>query len=643
MGFFSRKVEVDIHARAEERARLFERALGKKPRVAAGGDQRKSVAAQLIERKMLEPAQATAAAFEARARGVGVPQVLGEQGTVPAEMIIEVVESTSAGLLAGSLEFDVRLPHSLLLDYRIVVHAQTDKRLIISTTSSFNVVRQLLTPYAEGREIVEVPFSFVKWGEFRQGISKIMEPGDSLFGLEDPLNPVSVIPMGKDDSEILDLLVDRATLFNASDIHIEPGKHSYNVFFRALGTCRIVHSGPFEQYARVLAMVKDRARLDPMETRVPQDGAFPLKVRGRPFDLRVATIPTDGAEKIIMRLLDPVRGQMRLKQLGITEVDEWLDICRYRNGIVLIVGSTGSGKTTTLNATVRELERFEKKIYTAEDPVEYRIPYVSHVQMNEAVGLDYARAIRAFMRGDPDIIILGEIRDNMTANKAIQAAETGHLVIATIHAESVPMAIQRLKGLGVRLEDFEMLLRGILVQFLVRTVCQSCGGSGCNDCVGSGYNGRTVVSEIARVYSPLDIHKILKSETDPESKYWRPLWKDLESKLVSGVTNGQEIYRAFESELSTMALFSEPLDEVYREERAKRGLVSAAVGVAQVGSLNSQEKMVQRKLAQQRLSEGSGKSRSKRPASREKTLLPDFSNKAEPEAVVEAAGEGEAQ
>lgn len=603
MGLFARKVEVDIHANQAARARLFERALGSRPRPAAVIDARKSVAAQLIERKMLEPAQARAATFEARARGVSVPQVLGEQGAVPAELIVEVVEATSAGLLAGSLEFDVRLPHSLLLDYRIVVHAQTDKRLVISTTSSFNVVRQLLTPYAEGREIVEVPFSFVKWSEFRQAIPKIMEPGETLGGLDDPINPVSVIPSGKDDSEVLDLLVDRATLFNASDIHIEPGKHSYNVFFRALGACRIVHSGPFEQYARLLAMVKDRARLDPMETRVPQDGAFPMKVRGRPFDLRVATIPTDGAEKIIMRLLDPIRGQMRLKQLGITEVSEWLDICRYRNGIVLIVGSTGSGKTTTLNATVRELERFEKKIYTAEDPVEYRIPYVSHVQMNEAVGLDYARAIRAFMRGDPDIIILGEIRDNMTATKAIQAAETGHLVIATIHAESVPMAIQRLKGLGVRLEDFEMLLRGILVQFLVRTLCQGCGGTGCNECVGTGYNGRTVVSEIARVFSPVDIHNILNSEKDEKLKYWRPLWKDLESKLLSGVTNGQEIYRSFESELASMANFSPALDAVYRDERAKRGLVSAAVGVAQVASLNPQEKKLQRRLAQARLRE----------------------------------------
>ena len=599
--FFRKRSQVDFNARQEEREALFARALGPRPRPSGEIDNRKSVVQQLMDRNLLGEAQARAAAFEAKARGLTVPTVLAEIGAVPAEKIVEAVETTNAALLASGLEFDVRLPRSVLIENRICIHAQTDDRIVVSSTTSFNIVRQLLAEYVEGRQIIEVPFSFVKWGEFAQGIGKIMEPGDELRGFDDPLNPRSVIPDDAEDAEVLDLLIDRATVFKASDVHIEPGKNSYDVFFRTFGIRTMVHCGTIDQFNRLIAMVKDRARLDPMETRVPQDGSFSLKVRGRPFDVRVATVPTDGAEKITMRLLDPVRAQMQLKQLGIGEVDTWRAICGYRNGIVLIVGSTGSGKTTTLNATIREMDRYGRCIYTAEDPVEYRIDSVSHVQMNESVGLDYARAIRAFMRADPDIIVLGEIRDNMTASKAIQAAETGHLVIATIHAESVPMAIQRLKGLDVKIEDFEMLLKGILVQFLVRTLCGDCGGKGCNTCMNTGYNGRTVVSEIARVNKPIDVQRILRSEKDPSEKYWRPLWKDLEAKITSGITDGREIYRAFSSELEEMSEHSEILRKIYLEERAKRGLVTSAVDAAQISALSPVEKRRQRKMAQERL------------------------------------------
>lgn len=583
----------------EQRRKLLSRAVGASPRAAMAGAGTGNIAKYLVGANLLEPAQARAAAMDASARGVPVATVLGEQGAVPREKIVEAIESVDVVMLANSIDYDVRLPKKILRELRIVCHAQTDHRLMVSSTSNISIVRQMLTPYVDGREIFEVPFSWSKWNEFEQAIDLIIEPDSGNVDIDDDLNPRSVIPEMVDDAEVLDLLIDYAASRNVSDIHIEPQKQTFNVFFRFLGKRKLGHCGTMAQYNRVCAMVKDRARVDPMEVRIPQDGSFSTQVRGRPYDVRVATVPSDGKEKITMRLLDPIRAQMRLSQLGISLVEDWKRICEFRNGLVLIVGATGSGKTTTLNATVREMERFEKCVYTAEDPVEYRIPYVTHVQMNEAVGLDFATSIKAFMRGDPDVIILGEIRDTVTAAKAIQAAETGHLVIATIHAESVPMALQRLRGLDVKTEDFEMLLRGVLVQFLLRTLCPECGGEGCDDCYGEGYSGRTVVSEIARVRSPSDVRKMMS--IDPADKYWRPLWQDLEAKIVTGVTDGREIYRTFSSELEEMAEHSEVLARVLAEERSKRDVVSANVAVAQVDSLSAAEKRQQRSIALARL------------------------------------------
>ncbi|WP_162815085.1 GspE/PulE family protein [Erythrobacter aureus] len=593
------KQVIALEERGDLRERLRRRAIGDKPRAANPSSASGNIAHYLVENELLDRPQARAAQLDARARGVPVATILSEQGSVPREKIIEAIENIDTGLLAGSLEFDVRLPRRDLRELKIICHAQSDKKLFVSSITNMSLVRQRLAPYLNGRELVEVEFSWAKWNEFEPGIDRIIEPGVARPKLDDDTNPRSVIADSAADAEVLELLIDFAALNNVSDIHIEPQKTTYRVYFRHLGKRQLGHSGSIEQYNRLTAMIKDRAQVDPMETRIPLDGSFPIQIRGRGFDVRVATVPTDGREKLTLRLLDPQRAQMPLTQLGISEVDEWRSICGYRNGLVLIVGATGSGKTTTLNATVREMPRVEKSIYTAEDPVEYRIPGVTHVQMNDMVGLDFAKATRAFMRNDPDVIILGEIRDNETASKAIQAAETGHLVIATIHAESVPMALQRLKGLDVKLEDFEMLLRGVMVQFLLRTLCSECHGEGCEECFQQGYGGRTVVSEIARVRTPADVRKMMSP--DEKDHYWRPLWKDLESKLEAGVTDGAEIYRTFASELDVMADHSKLLAKVLAAEKAKRDVVTSNVELALVANLPKEDKKKARRLAEARL------------------------------------------
>lgn len=597
----SMKAQADNGYDSDEssRAKLLSRALGSVTRPSMGSSSAQDVVKHLVENHLLEPAMARAATMEARVRGVAVSNVLGEKGTVPREKIVQAIESADVGMLANGVDYDVRLPKRLLRELKIVCHAQTDTKLMISSNSNLALVRQLIAPYLDGRELVEVPFSWSKWAEFEQNIDRIIEPDASRVRLDNDLDPRSVVSEFAEDAEVLDLLIDYAAYQGVSDLHIEPQVHTYNVFFRYLGRRKLGHCGSIEQYERVCAMVKDRARVDPMERRIPQDGSFSTQVRGRPYDVRVATIPSDGREKIVLRLLDPVRAQMALSQLGITLVDDWRRINEHRNGLVLIVGETGSGKTTTLNATIREMERLEQAVYTIEDPVEYRIPHVTHVQVNNNVGLNFASAIRAFVRGDPDIIMVGEIRDPETAAKAIQAAETGHLVIATIHAESVPMAIQRLRNLNVKVEDFESLLRGVMIQFLVRTLCSECKGEGCENCFNEGYSGRTVISEVVRVRAPSDVAKMMS--TKEEDKFWRPLWQDIESKLLAGVTDGREIYRNFSAELEEMAKHSPVLAKVLREERAKRDRLAANLAVSSIEALPEEERKKQRKLVQARL------------------------------------------
>jgi general secretion pathway protein E len=232
-----------------------------------------------------------------------------------------------------------------------------------------------------------------------------------------------------------------------------------------------------------------------------------------------------------------------LDGLGITRLVEWRKGVSRPNGLCLICGPTGSGKTTTLNATVKEMDRFERAIFTMEDPVEYRIPYVGQVGANPAVGLDFARGVRAFMRLDPDVIVVGEVRDAETARNAIKAAETGHLVLATLHTSTIYGAVGRLRDLDVPAHELRYLLRSVLVQNLMRTVCHHCHGDGCAVCQNTGYSGRTVISECAYFSSEHDVQRLLDGDV-----WWPTLMDDAILKFRQGQSTADEVIRLFGAE-----------------------------------------------------------------------------------------------
>ena len=338
---------------------------------------------------------------------------------------------------------------------------------------------------------------------------------------------------------LVNALLTEAVKAGASDIHIEPYERTTAVRFRVDGLLRDVLSPPARMHATIVSRVKIMAGLDIAERRLPQDGRIRLRVAGRDVDVRVSVVPTASGERVVLRLLDRSATQLGLADLGLSPDNAAaLDRLLGRNhGLVLVTGPTGSGKTTTLYATLQRLHTGERNIITIEDPVEYQLRGIGQMQVNPRIDLTFASGLRAVLRQDPDVILVGEIRDRETVEIALQAALTGHLVFATLHTNDAPSAVTRLLDMGVEPFLIASSLLGVLAQRLVRRGCRSCrpeagGGVGsrltlageerdtspadgsgarerspgahspsrpCGACDGSGYRGRMAIHELLLV------------------------------------------------------------------------------------------------------------------------------------------------
>jgi MSHA biogenesis protein MshE len=326
--------------------------------------------------------------------------------------------------------------------------------------------------------------------------------------------------------KLLQSVFDDATQVRASDIHIEPQDARLQIRFRIDGVLHLQTEADIRIATPLALRLKLMADLDISEKRLPQDGRFAVKVRNQRVDVRISTMPTQFGESVVMRLLNQAGTTLRLDAIGMPPalVERFRAIVQRPNGLVLVTGPTGSGKTTTLYSALAELNSVEKKLITVEDPVEYRLPGINQVQVNEKIELSFARVLRSALRQDPDIVLVGEMRDQETAQIGLRAAMTGHLVLSTLHTNDAASTPLRLMDMGVPRYMVGGSLQAVLAQRLVRVICESCSteyrpqapeyawlrpelrelaettrffhGKGCSHCNGTGYRGRTGVYEL---------------------------------------------------------------------------------------------------------------------------------------------------
>ncbi|MCB1958019.1 MAG: Flp pilus assembly complex ATPase component TadA, partial [Rhodocyclaceae bacterium] len=302
-----------------------------------------------------------------------------------------------------------------------------------------------------------------------------------LSQLMTELPPVEDLLESQDDAPIIRMinaLLTQAVREGASDVHIEPFEASSSVRFRRDGVLREVAQPHRALHAAMASRIKIMASLDIAEKRLPQDGRIALRLAGRQVDVRVSSLPTAHGERIVLRLLDKGAAQLGLDRLGMAEDTRatFTALLDQPHGILLVTGPTGSGKSTTLYAALQSMDTRSRNIVTVEDPVEYDLPGVGQTQVNARIDLSFARALRAILRQDPDVIMIGEIRDLETAQIAVQASLTGHLVLATLHTNDAASAVTRLADMGVEPFLLASTLRGVVAQRLVRRLCPACAG-----------------------------------------------------------------------------------------------------------------------------------------------------------------------
>ncbi|WP_332823285.1 type II secretion system ATPase GspE [Stutzerimonas kunmingensis] len=455
-----------------------------------------------------------------------------------------------------------------------------------------------LTAVQEAQRVVgmRLPMQWLAQADFDQALGAAYQHDSSaamlmveglgndldLASLADQIQETEDLLEQEDDAPIIRLInaiLGEAINENASDIHIETFEKRLVIRFRVDGILREVVQPKRELAALLVSRIKVMAKLDIAEKRIPQDGRISLRVGGREVDIRVSTLPSANGERVVLRLLDKQAGRLTLRHLGMNEQDrDHLEqAVKKPHGIILVTGPTGSGKTTTLYAALTTLNDRTRNILTVEDPIEYHLEGIGQTQVNTKVDMTFARGLRAILRQDPDVVMVGEIRDQETADMAVQASLTGHLVLSTLHTNSAIGAVTRLVDMGVEPFLISSSLLGVLAQRLVRVLCNDCKrayladaaecellgvspaeaptlyhAEGCEQCRGLGYRGRTGIYELVLFDDALRTMVHTRASEQDMLRHARVLGPSIRDdglrKVREGVTTIEEVLRVTREE-----------------------------------------------------------------------------------------------
>jgi type IV pilus assembly protein PilB len=547
----------------------------------------------LVRQQILSPDQLQEAKGLQQATGVKLQDALLKLEYATMDQImtaiaefhgLQFIDLTDVTIPAAVVEL---VPESVARENLVLPLAQENGalKIIMSDPSDFDTVQKLqfilnkdIQPVLAPREqIVEAINRHYGQSETESVDSMLAEFTDTAIDFTET-ESTSSTSFEESDAPVVklcNLIIQEAVSLRASDIHIEPFADRVRIRYRIDGILVERDSPPRRLLAPMLSRLKIMGNIDIAEKRRPQDGRIKMSVGGKHFDLRVSLLPTNNGQSCVMRILDRTSIQVSIKDLGFAEDDyrRFQTIIKRPNGIFLVTGPTGSGKTTTLYAALNELNRPDRKIITAEDPVEYYLPGINQVEVKHQIGLDFARIIRAMLRQAPNIILVGEIRDRETAEIAVQASLTGHLVFSTLHTNDAPSAITRLVDIGVQPFLVASSVIAIMAQRLVRVVCPKCKapdqpsnaeikaagftpeqvknatfmrGRGCGHCNHTGYRGRKGIFEMMRLNSSIREMTFKREPTQSIRRQarlqgMRNLLEDGLYKAVTGMTTLEEV------------------------------------------------------------------------------------------------------
>jgi len=553
---------------------------------------RKKIGDILIEKGLITTAQLESALAEQKNSDRKIGQILVESGAITEEQLVETISERLKiprlsledividPMVIGLVPVEVARRFGLIPVFRII------DSLTVAMSDPLNIIAIEELKYITGCDIKRV---VALRSEIDAAIDQYYSVADSMHGMIGIHNEIistetrDVIPdglnRGSDEApvvQLVNLLINQAVKDKASDIHIEPDENNLRIRFRVNGVMKEEASPPKNMQSEIISRIKVASNMDVSEKRIPQDGRLFTRVDGADIDLRVSTLPTIHGEKVVIRILDRRILNIGLDHLGLSEnlLSQWQELILKKEGLILITGPTSSGKTTTLYSSLREINSIEKNIITVEDPVEYSLSLINQVQTNEKAGLTFAHSLRSILRQNPDIIMIGEIRDTETAEMAMRSALTGHLVFSTLHTNDAPGSLSRLLDMGIEKYLVASALKGVLAQRLLRTNCPHCimeyqpqeyqlklagltgisgdmrfhKGTGCSKCRMTGFKGLTGIFELVIVDDSIsemivNVASDLNFRNQAARTGYRPLFDSGIEKVKSGEVCLEELLR----------------------------------------------------------------------------------------------------